>query len=61
MSDDGGQKIAEDSRDAFLKHLDIASNSRYLVRFNKKQRAITSGQICAVYLGDELVMSGVIE
>jgi tRNA-specific 2-thiouridylase len=34
---------------------------KYLVKFDKKQRAITSGQICAVYLGDELVMSGVIE
>lgn len=33
----------------------------YLVKFSKKQRAITSGQICAVYLGDELVMSGIIE
>jgi tRNA U34 2-thiouridine synthase MnmA/TrmU len=33
----------------------------YLVKFSRKQRAITSGQICAVYLGDELVMSGIIE
>lgn len=34
---------------------------RYLVKFNKKQRAITSWQICAIYLEDELIMSGVIE
>jgi tRNA U34 2-thiouridine synthase MnmA/TrmU len=31
------------------------------VKFNKKQRAITSWQICAIYVGDELIMSGVIE
>jgi tRNA U34 2-thiouridine synthase MnmA/TrmU len=29
--------------------------------FDKKQRAITSWQVCVVYLWDELVMSGVIE
>ncbi|MDR1945121.1 MAG: hypothetical protein LBQ59_03440 [Candidatus Peribacteria bacterium] len=34
--------------------------NRYRVEFKKKQRAITSGQICAIYLGDELIMSGVI-
>jgi tRNA U34 2-thiouridine synthase MnmA/TrmU len=33
----------------------------YIVKFNTPQRAITSWQICAVYIGDELVMSGVIE
>ena len=32
----------------------------YRVVFNDSQRAITSGQIVAVYLEDELVMSGVI-
>ncbi|MDD2871597.1 MAG: tRNA 2-thiouridine(34) synthase MnmA [Candidatus Gracilibacteria bacterium] len=35
-------------------------NDRYRVEFKDKQRAIASGQICAVYIGDELVMSGVI-
>ena len=34
--------------------------SRYRVEFKDKQRAIASGQICAVYMEDELVMSGVI-
>ncbi len=33
---------------------------RYRVEFKEKQRAIASGQICAVYIWDELVMSGVI-
>ena len=33
----------------------------YLVKFEKQQRAIASGQICALYDNDELVMSGVIE
>jgi len=33
---------------------------RYRVEFENKQRAIASGQICAVYIDDELVMSGVI-
>ncbi len=33
---------------------------RYRVEFKVKQRAIASGQICAVYLDNELVMSGVI-
>ena len=33
----------------------------YRVVFGKPQRAIAQGQICAIYLGDELVMSGVIE
>jgi tRNA U34 2-thiouridine synthase MnmA/TrmU len=55
LSEDFNQKITDDS-----KHFDIVSNSRYLVKFNKRQRAITSGQICAVYFGDELVMNGVI-
>ena len=32
----------------------------YLVRFDKPQRAIASGQICAIYLWEEIVMSGVI-
>ena len=34
--------------------------NRYRVDFREKQRAIASGQICAVYLDDDLVMSGVI-
>ena len=34
--------------------------NRYKIEFEKKQRAIASGQICAIYLEDELVMSGVI-
>ncbi len=34
---------------------------KFLVKFKDKQRAIASGQICAIYLGDELVISGVIE
>ncbi len=33
---------------------------RYRVEFIEKQRAIASWQICAVYLDDDLVMSGVI-
>jgi len=33
---------------------------RYRVEFKERQRAIASWQICAVYLWDELVMSGVI-
>ena len=35
-------------------------NWKYKVEFKDKQRAIASGQICAVYVWDELVMSGVI-
>ena len=35
--------------------------NKYRVEFKEKQRAIASGQICAVYLDDDLVMSGVIE
>ena len=34
--------------------------NRFRVEFKEKQRAIASGQICAVYLEDDLVMSGVI-
>ncbi len=34
--------------------------NKYRVEFKEKQRAIASGQICAVYLDDDLVMSGVI-
>ena len=33
----------------------------YEVIFQEKQRAIASGQICAIYIDDELVMSGVIQ
>jgi tRNA U34 2-thiouridine synthase MnmA/TrmU len=33
---------------------------KYKVKFKKSQRAIASGQICAVYIWDELVMSWVI-
>lgn len=33
----------------------------YKIKFKHKQRAIASGQICAIYLGDTLVMSGVIK
>lgn len=35
-------------------------NWRYKVKFLKRQRAIASGQICAVYLENELIMSWVI-
>ncbi len=35
-------------------------NKHYEVRFIEKQRAIANGQICAIYLSDELVMSWVI-
>ncbi|MCD5380905.1 tRNA 2-thiouridine(34) synthase MnmA, partial [Candidatus Gracilibacteria bacterium] len=35
-------------------------NGNYSVVFTSQQRAIASGQICAVYLGDDLVMSGII-
>ena len=34
--------------------------NRYRVEFREKQRAIASGQICAIYLWDELIASGVI-
>lgn len=34
--------------------------NRYRVEFKEKQRAIASGQICAIYLDDDLVMSWVI-
>lgn len=37
------------------------SKDKYEVKFKEKQRAIASGQICAVYIWDELVMSGVIK
>ncbi len=36
------------------------TKDEYQVKFEEKQRAITSGQICAIYLWDELVMSGII-
>jgi len=32
----------------------------YEVEFKESQRAIASGQICAIYMGDELILSGVI-
>lgn len=35
-------------------------DNEYRVEFKEKQRAISSGQICAVYLKNELIMSGVI-
>ncbi|MDD2907086.1 MAG: tRNA 2-thiouridine(34) synthase MnmA [Candidatus Gracilibacteria bacterium] len=35
-------------------------NSKFRVEFAEKQRAIASGQICAIYLRDELIISGVI-
>ena len=35
-------------------------NDRFRVEFKDKQRAIASWQICAVYMEDDLVMSGVI-
>lgn len=36
-------------------------NGQFKVIFKEKQRAIASGQICAIYLDDVLVMSGVIQ
>ncbi len=33
----------------------------YEVKFTQDQRAIAAWQICAIYLDDELVMSGVIQ
>ena len=33
----------------------------YKVKFDKPQRAIASGQICAIYMEDDLVISGVIK
>ena len=36
-------------------------NNTYKVIFEKNQRAIASGQICAIYLDDELIMSWVID
>ncbi len=38
----------------------IKEKSKYLVEFDKPQRAIAPGQICAIYLWEELVMSWVI-
>lgn len=35
--------------------------NRYEIKFKEKQRAITDGQICTIYLDDELIMSGIIE
>ncbi len=35
-------------------------DNRYLVKFKHKQRAIALWQICAIYLGEELIMSWVI-
>jgi tRNA-specific 2-thiouridylase len=32
-------------------------DNRYRVDFIERQRAISSGQICAIYLEDELIMS----
>lgn len=40
--------------------VDILDNWDYIVRFYKSQRAIASGQICAFYQDDELLMSWVI-
>jgi tRNA U34 2-thiouridine synthase MnmA/TrmU len=31
------------------------------VKFSQDQRAIAAGQICAIYLDDELILSGVIQ
>ena len=36
-------------------------NDTYKVKFKQKQRAIAQGQICAIYLWDELVMSWIIQ
>jgi len=36
-------------------------DNTFEVKFKERQRAITRGQICAVYLWDELIMSGVID
>ena len=38
----------------------IKEKDWYKVNFSEKQRAIASGQICSIYIWDELVMSGVI-
>jgi tRNA-specific 2-thiouridylase len=32
-------------------------NTKYRVEFQDRQRAISSGQICAIYLEDELIIS----
>jgi len=37
------------------------SDDEYQVKFDKKQRAVAQWQICAIYLGDELVMSWIIQ
>jgi len=37
------------------------SEDKYEVKFEEKQRAIAKWQICAIYLWDELVMSGIIQ
>jgi tRNA-specific 2-thiouridylase len=41
--------------------LSKVNQDTYKVHFKEKQRAIASGQICAIYLGDALIMSGIIE
>ena len=38
----------------------LEKNGNYRVKFETKQRAIASGQICAIYVWDEWVMSAVI-
>lgn len=40
--------------------IDKQVNTHYRVIFKKNQRAIASGQICAIYLDDVLIMSGII-
>ena len=37
------------------------NNLEFRVEFSEKQRAIASGQICAIYLEDELIISWIIK
>ena len=53
-------KIRYRQKDQECKVKKIDKNN-YKVEFRESQRAIASGQICAIYIWDELVMSGVIK
>lgn len=50
-------RYRQDDQECLISSID----SGYEVVFQKDQRAIAAGQICAIYLEDELIMSWVIE
>jgi len=51
-------RYRQEDQKCFVKKI---ANDEYEVKFEEKQRAIARWQICAIYLWDELVMSGVIQ